>query len=316
MSRPVLHVVAGVVQDTDGKILIAQRPAGKHMAGSWEFPGGKLEPGEHPESGLRRELREELGVDPICSRPLIRYTHSYADRDIDLDVRIVTEFTGVPSGLEGQALDWVMPDELLQHGLLPADRPIVSALLLSPLCAISRVDAESDEQPHWVLAALREGAGLIQLRSPGQPHAWLEALTRQLAPLCHDAGAKLVVNGDPRSPGFMPTDWGADGFHAPARVLAGMTTKPDGGLFGASCHDEKELRLAERLGADYAFLSPVRTTASHPRATPLGWDRFGKLIADCRMPVYALGGMQRDDVECAWRHGAQGIAAISAFPGP
>lgn len=315
MSRPVLHVVAGVLQDTDGNILIAQRPAGKHMAGSWEFPGGKLEAGEHPEAGLRRELREELGVDPIRSRPLIRYTHAYADRDIDLDVRVVTEFTGVPSGLEGQALDWTPPGLLLEHGLLPADRPIVSALLLSPLCAISRDGGSSDEQRHWVLAALREGAGLIQLRLPGESLARLEALTRQLAPLCGDAGATLIVNGDPGLPGFRPADWGADGFHAPARVLAGMTKNPDVGLFGASCHDDDELRRAEGLGVDYAFLSPVRNTASHPQATPLGWDRFGELVASCRMPVYALGGMQRDDVERAWGHGAQGIAAIRAFPG-
>jgi 8-oxo-dGTP diphosphatase len=125
----VLHVVAGVLRDARGHVLIAQRPAGKHLAGGWEFPGGKLHPGESAEAGLRRELLEEIGVEVRRAEPLVRYSHEYPDRVVLLDVWSVTDYAGTPSGLEGQPLRWSPVEELLEAGLLPADQPIVEALL-------------------------------------------------------------------------------------------------------------------------------------------------------------------------------------------
>ena len=127
-SRASLHVVAGALFDAAGRILIAQRPAGKHMAGGWEFPGGKLEPDESPFSGLRRELREELGVSIHSAEPLIAYEHAYADRCVLLDLWLVTSFSGEPQSLDAQALRWVRLDELERVDLLEADRPMVAAL--------------------------------------------------------------------------------------------------------------------------------------------------------------------------------------------
>jgi mutator protein MutT len=129
-SHPVIHVVAGVVIDSAGRALIAQRPAGKHLAGEWEFPGGKLEPGEHRLAGLARELREEIGIDIRTPRPLIRVRHTYPYGDVLLDVWVVRYYSGEPRGLDGQALRWCAKDELAQTQLLPADRPIVRALRL------------------------------------------------------------------------------------------------------------------------------------------------------------------------------------------
>jgi 8-oxo-dGTP diphosphatase len=128
-KRALVHVVAGVLTDTSGRVLLAQRPAGKHLAGGWEFPGGKLEPGENRFEGLKRELLEELGVILDTATPLIRLHHSYPDRDIDLDVWLVTEFLGEPAGRESQSLRWCPRDELRQAGLLPADMPVIEALL-------------------------------------------------------------------------------------------------------------------------------------------------------------------------------------------
>ena len=127
----VVHVVAGVISDADGRVLLAQRPAGRHLAGGWEFPGGKLEPGEAPFDGLRRELREEIGIEVESATPLVRVRHAYPEREIELDVWTVTGFRGDPVGREGQPLRWCPGGELGAAGLLPADLPVIDALLKS-----------------------------------------------------------------------------------------------------------------------------------------------------------------------------------------
>jgi mutator protein MutT len=127
----VIHVVAAAVMDAAGRVLIAQRPAGKHMAGGWLFPGGKLEPGEERLAGLARELREELGISVIGTpRPLIRVRHAYPSREVLLDIWVVNRYSGETRGLDGQALRWCTQDELEAAELLPADKPIVRALRL------------------------------------------------------------------------------------------------------------------------------------------------------------------------------------------
>ncbi|HEY6452634.1 MAG TPA: 8-oxo-dGTP diphosphatase MutT [Steroidobacteraceae bacterium] len=123
-----VRVAAAVLFDGSGRVLIAQRPAGKHMAGYWEFPGGKLDATETAERALQRELREELGVELHRCHRLLQLRHDYADRAVELEVFVVDESRGEPSGLEGQALRWVAIAELSQQRLLPADRPIVEAL--------------------------------------------------------------------------------------------------------------------------------------------------------------------------------------------
>ena len=123
-----LLVVAAALYDSDGHVLIAERPAGKHMAGRWEFPGGKVNVGEAEAQALSRELREELGIEVTSSRPYMRLTHSYDDRDVELSMWIVERYSGAPQGLDGQRLKWVQPARLLDEDILEADRPFVQAL--------------------------------------------------------------------------------------------------------------------------------------------------------------------------------------------
>jgi mutator protein MutT len=130
VPRPFIHVVAAAVIDAKGRVLIAQRPRGKHLAGGWEFPGGKLEPGEERLAGLARELREELGITIATPRPLMRLRHAYPSREVLLDIWVVRCYSGEPRGLDGQALRWCTQDELATADLLPADTPIVAALRL------------------------------------------------------------------------------------------------------------------------------------------------------------------------------------------
>jgi mutator protein MutT len=125
-----IHVVAGAVIGAAGRVLIAQRPPGKHLAGGWEFPGGKLEPGEARAAGLARELREELGIAIRNPRPLIRVRHTYPQGEVLIDMWVVKSYSGEPRGLDGQALDWLSQKNLEKAELLPADGPIVRALRL------------------------------------------------------------------------------------------------------------------------------------------------------------------------------------------
>ncbi len=123
-----LDVVAAVLRDAHGAVLIAQRPTGKWQAGRWEFPGGKIEAGESPRDALARELREELGVEVQGAHPLGQFAYAYPDRSVEIDLWLVTQFTGEPLGLDGQALRWVTPQELSDCDLLEADQPMIEPL--------------------------------------------------------------------------------------------------------------------------------------------------------------------------------------------
>ena len=129
-ESPAIHVVAGALIDAAQRVLIAQRPPGKHLAGGWEFPGGKLRPGEDRRAGLERELREEIGIEIRTPRPLLRLRHAYPFGEVLLDMWVVRDYRGEPRALDGQALRWCTQTELESTELLPADKPIVAALRL------------------------------------------------------------------------------------------------------------------------------------------------------------------------------------------
>jgi mutator protein MutT len=159
-GSPVIHVVAAAVTRPDGRVLIAQRPPGKHLAGGWEFPGGKLEPGETRSAGLARELREELGIAIREPRPLLRVRHAYAHGAVLIDMWVVSCYGGEPRGLDGQALRWCLHDELEAAELLPADRPLVRALRLPErLTQPKSPHYEVTGARRWQSVACRLGAG-------------------------------------------------------------------------------------------------------------------------------------------------------------
>lgn len=314
-DRPVLHVVAGVVKDPQGRVLITQRPPGKSLAGQWEFPGGKRATGESRFEALKREFAEELDLVVEQARPLIRYRHDYPDISVDLDVWQIQAFRGEPTGLERQAIDWVSPDALMAHDLLPADRPVTLALQLPERHLITGQFASTEEFETRLQAALESGIRLVQLRLPGRDIERVALLAARASRLCRAHAARLVINGEPDVAAKLAVEADADGIHLPCRYLSGISRRPvpDDLLLGASCHDRAELTAAFSLGADYALLSPVRPTSSHPGRECLGWARFAELVADLPLPVYALGGMSNRDLEDAWQAGAVGVAAISAF---
>ena len=121
-------MVAAALYDAAGRVLIAQRPIGKHMAGRWEFPGGKIAAGESEQQALARELEEELGIQLRSGRALMALHHEYDEYQVDLSMWVVEGYDGEPQGLDGQSLKWVEPATLLEEDMLEADRPFIEAL--------------------------------------------------------------------------------------------------------------------------------------------------------------------------------------------
>ncbi|HEY0178783.1 MAG TPA: Nudix family hydrolase [Dokdonella sp.] len=308
-----IHVVAGVLRDERGRVLLAQRPRGKHLAGAWEFPGGKCEDGELPIDALARELREELGIVVESARPLIAAPHRYPDRDILLDAWSVAKYSGTPHAHEHERLAWFEPDALERVEMPGADRPVVTALRLPDRYLITPPlsPSETASIERGIELACRRGIRLIQLRLPGWPSDRLARVARSARNLCRDYGARLLLNADWKLAAIL----GLDGVHLPARVAAGLSDRPlpSDRWVAVSCHDAAELAHAERIGADFATLAPVFPTPSHADAPTLGWEGFGELAAAAALPVYALGGLEPDDIDAAQVSGAQGIAAIRAL---
>lgn len=133
MSEPkkLLLVAACALIDTDGRVLIAQRPEGKQLAGLWEFPGGKVEPGETPEETIVRELDEELGIETkvACLAPLTFASHSYETFNLLMPLYVCRRYWGIPQAKEHQALKWVRPNKLRDYDMPPADAPLIPFLI-------------------------------------------------------------------------------------------------------------------------------------------------------------------------------------------
>jgi len=126
----VVTVAVGIVKDAQGRVLVSRRAVDAHQGGLWEFPGGKVEPGEEIEVALVREFREELGVEVLASEALMLIEHDYGDKQVRLDVRRVTRWQGEARGLEGQPLAWQLPEELRDWSFPAANAPILSRLIV------------------------------------------------------------------------------------------------------------------------------------------------------------------------------------------
>lgn len=307
-----VHVVAAALIDADGRVLLAQRPEGKHLAGYWEFPGGKVEPGETPVQALQREIFEEVGVRVAAAESLIRIPWRYAAKRILLDVYRVQAFEGIPHSCEGQSLKWV-PAGALDPGEMPeADHPVIHALALPQQYLITpQPDADESAFLARLDAALTRGIRLVQLRAKHSDEASLRRLAVACLARTRAAGAQLLING--RSDLVEELD--LDGVHVTAAQLAQLRERPVAARrwFAASCHDATGLKRAQSIGADFAVLGSVAATSSHPAQMALGWSAFAALCDEATLPVYALGGMGQADLGRALAAGGQGIAAISAL---
>jgi len=313
-NTEIIEVAAAVLQRPDGSFLLAQRPAGKIWAGYWEFPGGKIEPGETPRHALVRELHEELGIEVETAYPWITRVFAYPHATVRLSFFRVTKWRGDLHPHEGQAFAWQYPashdegaEQVMVSPMLLANAPVLRALELPPLYAISNVAELGEEQfLDRLEQALRGGLRLVQLREKYLSREALHQLAQYMLPSLRRYGAKLLVNADVG----LAREIGADGIQLTAAQLAGLPERPAVEWCGASCHNVEELRRAVALGCDFALLGPVQPTRTHPGAAHLGWESFAAIAADSPIPVYALGGLVHGDMLTAWRHGAHGISLL------
>lgn len=300
-----MRVAVAVLLRGDGKVLLAQRLPGTPYPGYWEFPGGKLEPGESATAALARELSEELGITVRRSAPWLTQRYAYPHAHVELAFFRVLDWQGEPHGRDGQALAWQTPGAFDVAPLLPANTVVLRALTLPTAYGISMAEELGEETfLACAQAALEAGLKLVQLREKSFSIERLERLAEALLALARPHGARVLLNGDAET----ARCFDCDGVHWTAARLAAAKARPLDMLCAASCHDKAELSRAAQLGVDFAVLGPVKPTPSHPGARPLGWERFAGLVRATPIPIYALGGLERTDLDTAIAHGAHGIA--------
>ena len=311
-----VEVVAAVIYKPDGSYLLAQRPPGKVYAGYWEFPGGKVEPGETRLAAIKREIREELGIEIHTTTPWISRRHVYEHASVRLKFFRTGNWSGEPRGLDGQRFEFQTPGAETVGPMLPANGPILKAMRLPPVYGITNATETGIEAFYPRLeTALRNGLRLVQLRENMLPLETLRRVAIEVQARCREYGARMLINDDAE----LASTIGADGVHLPARRLRELTIRPDLDLVAASTHNRVEIELAQQLGCDFAVVGPVLPTPTHPRATTLGWDGIAAVIADAELPVYALGGLAPNTAAIAFTHGAHGIAMLRgawAAPAP
>lgn len=307
-----VEVAAGVIVRGDGAFLLGRRAPGTFYPGYWEFPGGKVEPGEDAAAALIRELDEELGIRVRTLEPWIVRRHDYEHACVTLRFFRVTRWEGEINDLVHDALSWQSAWRCEVGPMLPANGPVMKALRLPAFMGITHaLEIGVEEQLRRLEAALAAGLRLVQIREAGMPQDALLDFTREVVARAHEHAAIVVVNGDVA----IAHEAGADGIHLKSSALAGTTSRPEFEWVGASCHDRVELERVAALGLDYALLGPVRPTLTHPGVAGMGWERFAALAQDLPMPVLGLGGLSQADVAAARAHGAHGVASIrSAWP--
>ena len=310
--HPVTQVAVAVIVNDHGEVLLSRRAKDVHQGGLWEFPGGKVEPGESIEQALRRELLEELGIDVELAHAMMQIPFEYADKSVLLDVWRVDCFSGQASGLEGQAVEWLPLSRLRSRAFPAANRAIVHCLSLPGRYLIT--PAVGDDLPTF-LAQLRraidDGVRLIQLRDHTLTEVEYRAVAAAVLALTQAYPVEVLLN----HAAITEVIAGAAGLHLPSHRLMQAQSRclPDHLWLACSCHTAEELAHAKKIGVDFAVMSPVKETTSHPEVCQMGWAQFEQVVSSVTLPVYALGGMTVADIKTAGAHGGQGIAAITGL---
>ncbi len=310
MTKKRIEVAVGVIKRED-KVLVGQRLVQDRYFQKWEFPGGKLDGNETSLEALKRELSEELDIELVSARPLMTLEHDYPDRHVRLYVYEVNQFSGEPEGAEGQALKWVSPTECHKLDFLEANTPITNAVQLPSLMFITDINRYGIEKTIDVLRAQNEtyhSNFIIQIR---EAEASVEQLIEYLKLFRQETDSRFIFLNDEIKKAY---DLGFDGvqLNRHRAKLDSQRLELPNFWIGASCHNAIELKQAEMF-ADYTLLSPVKKTSSHLEEKGMGWQKFESLTNAAKLPCFALGGMDVSEIDTAWQHGAQGVAAISSI---
>jgi 8-oxo-dGTP diphosphatase len=302
-------VIAGI----DGiEFLLAQRPEDKVYAGYWEFPGGKVEPGESLHQALVRELQEELGITVDCAWPWLSCEFTYPHATVRLKFFRVISWHGEISPIEHSGFVWTKIGAAAPVApILPANGPILRALELPSIYALTNATENGiDKELARLEKALTGGLRLIQIRDKALPPAERLHLAREVMYLANKHANTIVLVNDDET---LAHEIGAHGVHLSSNRLMQIKQRPVFDWVAASCHTADDLSRAAALNLDFALLSPVLPTDSHPEAKVLGWDEFKRLIQLMPLPIFALGGMRTEMLETARENGAHGIAMLRGW---
>lgn len=330
MPEQITEVAVAIFQRADGSFLLSSRPQGKPYAGFWEFPGGKIEAGESVRAALVRELVEELNVTITEASPWFSFIMRYTHATVRLNCWRVRAWQGELRGMEGQefcwqSLDGLSADAMTVSPTLPGCVPIFAALCLGETYLITNASEMGAEnylkKLRAVFSAIASNTApalkfggfiyprLIQVREKKLPADALKKFARDVIAIGHEHGARVLINSDVA----LALHVKADGVHLTSAQLRDVAMRPDFELVGASTHTRAELARAAELKCDFAVLGPVKVTASHPNAKPMGWDAFAAAVDATPIPCFALGGLSRADLHHAIAHGAQGVAVMRGF---
>ncbi len=301
-----LNVSVGVLINPNKKILLAQRPESRTWSGWWEFPGGKLEKNEVPEEALARELKEEINIDVLNCEKWVTRNYLYEEYSVTLYFFKVTEWYGQITAKENQKLLWINPYEVNKSTILPPNLFILNALSLPTQYGITNM-SETPKEIFFIqlLKQLEQGLKMIQIREKNLTLRELKKITLEIVKICKPFSAKVILNSSIE----LANDVNANGVHLNAIELKKFNKKSKNIIVSASCHSEEEVKIAQDKDIDFVVLSPVKRTISHPEGVALGWDNFLNITNSYDIPIYALGGMKKIDINNALDSGAIGIAS-------
>jgi 8-oxo-dGTP diphosphatase len=301
-----IEVAVGILVNSSNHVLINQRTALQSWSGWWEFPGGKLEKNETPRQALDREIYEELGVEVIEAKQWVTRSFSYEDTDVILYFFKILKWSGDASSKEGQLLSWEFFEKIDLSRVLPPNKFVAGAINLPDHYAITNLS----EMPLFLFIQqlenrIKNGTKLIQVREKELSDYEYKKFAQQILEVCRGRDVKVMINSNIN----LAYELSADGVQLNSGQIHTINKFPKELIIGASCHNIKDLDVAEMKGANFAVLSPINKTLSHPKASPIGWEELSKLAIKYTMPIYALGGMALGDVERAQSAGAIGIAS-------
>ena len=314
MTKVVEVAAAILLREIDGntEFLLAQRPRGKVYSGYWEFPGGKVEPGESLRQALLRELQEELGIKIDRAWPWLSCEFTYPHARVRLKFFRVTSWHGEILPIEHSGFVWMkIGDSAPVSPVLPANGPILRALELAATYALTNATENGiDNELARLDRALNNGLRLIQIRDKALPDVDRRNFATSVMQLARRFNDTIVLVNDDES---LASEIGAHGLHISSDRLSQISQRPPFEWVAASCHNAAELSLAAALNLDFAVLSPVLPTASHTQTQSIGWERFANLIERSSLPIFALGGMKPEMLELARQKGAHGLAMMRGW---
>ena len=311
----IVHVAVAVIQDSHGQYFIAKRPQKSHQGGLWEFPGGKIENNETVVEALRRELLEEVGITLVQASPLIQIHHNYSDKSVLLDVWCIDKFTGKAFGKESQETCWINKSEFSLYDFPAANLPIIKAIQLPDKYMITGEFEGKEELLARVQSGLKKGIKLVQFRAHNLNEENYFNYAKQIYAVCEKENTILLLNTSIENYKKHKAHQFSHGLHLTTKEIESFSHDllENDLLIATSIHNQEELISAENNDFDFVVLSPVNKTRTHPDTTPLGWAAFKQIAMKAHVPVYALGGMQEQDLKKSKDNGAQGIAAIGEF---